>query len=159
MTVSIRPARPEDAALIAAMAGELSAHEGEPTPDLSAADVQRDGFGPQAAFAALLAELETAPVGYALYHGAYDSIRGRRGSFLLDLFVRDAARGRGVGRALMAAVARATRDAGGSFLWWNMLRDNTLAERFYEKLGQRYPNLLVWTAEAEDFENLLSPDS
>ena len=155
MALSVRPALPGDAATVTGMVAELSAHEGAPRPDFSVRDFRRDGFGPNAAFTTLLAELDGAPVGYAMYHRSYDTIFGQRGSYLLDLYVSDKARMKGVGRALMAAVARATREAGGSFVWWHMQRDNDLAEGFYRKVGRPRGDLVVWATSGKDFARLL----
>ncbi len=155
MALSVRPALPGDAATVTGMVAGLSAHEGAPRPDFSEQDFRRDGFGPEAAFTTLVAELDGTPVGYAMYHRSYDTIFGQRGSYLLDLYVSETARKRGVGRALMAAVARATREAGGGFVWWHMQRDNDLAKGFYRKVGRPRGDLVVWATSGKDFERLL----
>src|SRR5262245_51615931 len=54
----------------------------------------------------LIAELAGAPVGYALFFQSYSTFLAKPGLYLEDLFVRPAARGQGVGAALMAALAR-----------------------------------------------------
>ena len=74
-------------------------------------------------------------VGYALYHTSYSTEFAARGFYLYDLFVADAARGRGVGRALVAGIARAAKADGRSFVWWCSKAWNVEAQAFYERLG------------------------
>ena len=54
----IRPAAKADAPTVAVMIEELNAHQREPTGQVTAEAVQRDGFGPHAEFGVLLAELD-----------------------------------------------------------------------------------------------------
>jgi GNAT superfamily N-acetyltransferase len=131
----VRPAAREDAALLAAMIEELNAHQKEPTGSVTAEAVLRDGFGERPEFAALLAEIGGEPVGYALYHPSWSTEVGEPGFFLYDLYVRDAARGRGAGRALMAALARLAREQGRTFLWWCSKPWNREAQAFYRGVG------------------------
>src|SRR5262245_4394071 len=81
-------------------------------------------FGARPAAEVLLAELGGAPVGFALFFATYSTFLARPGLYLEDLFVEPEARGRGVGVALMSALARITVDRGwGRFEWavldWN----------------------------------------
>jgi ribosomal protein S18 acetylase RimI-like enzyme len=62
---------------------------------------------------------------------------------MLDLFVRPAWRSRGVGRVLVAAVARETVRRGLPCLEWGVRGDNTRARRFYRRLGARIGNARV----------------
>jgi len=78
------------------------------------------------------ADLKTA-VGCAV-QGAYYST-GQRGFYLYDLYVRDTGRGVGVGKALMAALARIAKADGRTFVWWSSKVWNHEAQAFYGKLG------------------------
>ena len=49
--------------------------------------------------------------------------------------MRGPARGHGVARALMVALARLAREEGRTFLWWSSKAWNTGAQAFYRKLG------------------------
>lgn len=131
----IRPGVAADAALIAQLVDQLNADQGEETGHVTAEAVRRDGFGARPEFLVLLAELDGAPVGYALFHPTWSTEVGERGYYLYDLYVRDAARGHGVGRALMVAVAHAAAADGRSFLWWSSKAWNTAAQAFYGRLG------------------------
>jgi GNAT superfamily N-acetyltransferase len=57
--------------------------------------------------------------------------------YLQDLFTVEAARGRGVGRALIAAVAEAARAAGASRVYWLTHESNAAAQVLYDKVAQK----------------------
>ena len=57
--------------------------------------------------------------------------------YLEDLYVDEAARGSGVGRALIENLAGRGREAGWHRLYWNTARDNAVAQRLYNKLAER----------------------
>ena len=103
-----------------------------------AACFRRDGFGDRPAFRGLIAEDAGQPQGYLLYNEIYDTDMAQRALFVIDLYVRPAARGHGVGRALMAEAERLCRAAGGGALLWGVLHQNEAAMAFYETLGARY---------------------
>lgn len=72
-------------------------------------DLQRDGFGDTPRFRALIAEWDKQAAGYAVFF-AYYSTRIGRGLYLEDLFVREQFRGRAIGTALLARVARIAQE-------------------------------------------------
>jgi ribosomal protein S18 acetylase RimI-like enzyme len=135
MAVEVRPATIADAATIAKLVQALSLEEGHPAPPLRSEDVRVEGFGPAPRFRVLIAELNGRASGYALYYRAYATDHAARGFYLQDLYVRPEARRRGIGRALMAALARACRADGGSYLFWNALERNQAARAFYQRIG------------------------
>ena len=57
--------------------------------------------------------------------------------YLQDLYTADAARGRGVGRALIEAVYARAEQAGASRVYWNTHEDNTTARALYDKVATR----------------------
>jgi ribosomal protein S18 acetylase RimI-like enzyme len=57
--------------------------------------------------------------------------------YLQDLYVSEAIRSRGVGRALIAAVVDAAREAGATRVFWNTQETNAVARRLYDKVGER----------------------
>lgn len=134
MFCTIRPATPADAAALAKLINDLNRHEGL-EPFYSEALVLRDGFGDDAAYHALLAQGSEGLIGYAAYQAAYDTERGGRSLWLLDLYVAPKARGGGAGRALMRQVARVACDRGCVSLWWGVRSCNRQARAFYAGLG------------------------
>ena len=148
--VIVRTVRESDAHAIGALAAEFQ----EYLRDLGdravfawgANEFLRDGFGDRAAFAGLVAELDGQIVGYALYHDGYETDRGRRLVHLIDLYVQEASRHRGVGRALMCRVAELGRERGAEIMLWSVYKPNALASAFYERLGASDTTDLVWMA-------------
>jgi GNAT superfamily N-acetyltransferase len=135
--VRVRPARLDDATVLAEMANDLNDHVGIHGRPFTPERVRADGFGPQAAFTPLVAELDGAIVGYAFFSPGYNTDIANRAVWLHDIFVRPSARGRGVGAALMAAVAAETVRLGGLSLEWGVHTANTGALEFYRRLGAR----------------------
>ena len=83
----------------------------------------------------LIAELAGAPVGFALFFQTYSTFLAKPGLYLEDLFVRPHARGKGVGTALMAALARIAVQRGYGRFEWSVLDWNEPALTFYASLG------------------------
>ena len=142
MSLVVRAATPDDAEPVGALVAEFQDYLrglGDRTAfDFGAAKYRRDGFGDDPAFASLVAESGGAVVGYALYHFGYDTDYGCRVVYLVDLFVRAARRGEGIGEALFRAVVDAGRARGAAAMLWTVYRANARAAHFYERLGARY---------------------
>lgn len=98
-------------------------------------DVERTVFGPDAVPRVLVAEWEGEPVGFALYVRNYSTFLARPGIWLEDLFVVPEARGRGVGKALLATLARIAAERGYGRVEWSVLDWNTPSIDFYRSLG------------------------
>lgn len=132
----IRPATVDDADTIVALVQALAIYEKEPLSSvkLTADDIRRDGFGAEKRFEALIAELDGEPVGFALYFHNYSTWEGRAGLFVEDLFVLERARGHGLGRQLITALAAIADARGCRRLDLNVLDWNPTRE-FYHRLG------------------------
>ena len=134
-SVSIRPAVAADAAVILDLIQELAVYEREPDAvRLTEDQLRMDGFGEAPAFEVLLAERAGEVLGMALFYPCYSTWNGKA-MYLEDLVVREAARGSGVGKALMAALAQVTLDRGATQLRWQVLDWNTPAIEVYKRLG------------------------
>jgi GNAT superfamily N-acetyltransferase len=141
MMLNIRPATRDDVPTLLSLIRELATyekkrHKAVVTED----DLLRDGFGPQPKFRALIAEWDGRPAGYASFFYFYSTFQGRPALFLEDLFVLDQFRGKGIGKALLAAVAKLAVDEGCFGLRWEVLDWNKPAIEFYEKLGATFLN-------------------
>jgi GNAT superfamily N-acetyltransferase len=102
-----------------------------------AAALRRHLFGDRPAAEALVAEVDGAPAGFALYFPTFSTFVGKPGLYLEDLFIRPAFRGRGIGRAVLAHLARLAVERGCGRLEWSVLDWNERAIGFYRKLGAR----------------------
>lgn len=134
--ITIRPARPDDAPLIYTLIKELAVYEKSPNDVHATESMIHDAlFGPAPAAEALIGELDGAPQGLALFFHHFSTWSGKRGVYLEDLFVRSAARGTGLGTALLRELARITVTRGCPRLEWQVLDWNQPAIGFYKALG------------------------
>lgn len=132
----IRPGTRRDGATILALIRGLAeyerlTHEVEAT----AARLRAHGFGRRPYFRTLICERGGEPIGFALYFFTYSTFLARPTLYLEDLFVKPEERGRGAGRALLAALARIAVRKGCGRMEWAVLDWNAPAIRFYEGLG------------------------
>lgn len=144
--LSIRPATVDDVSLIRRLIGELA--EYERLADAAVAtdqDLRLQLFGPQPAAEVLIGEVDGEAAGFALFFHNFSTFLGKRGLYLEDLFVRPAFRGHGLGRHLMATLARLAvqRDCGR--FEWSVLDWNELAIGFYRRIGAA--GLHGWTVQ------------
>lgn len=136
MSLAIRPARPGDAGLIFALVRELAdyeklTHEVDASEDMIAAAL----FGEHPTVFCEIAEWEGAPAAFALWFVTFSTFSGRHGIYLEDLFVRPAFRRRGIGRSLLAHLARRCLREGWTRFQWSVLGWNTPSIEFYRSLG------------------------
>jgi GNAT superfamily N-acetyltransferase len=94
-------------------------------------------FGKRPAAEVLIAYLGDTPAGFALFFHNYSTWLGKRGIYLEDLFVRPTARKRGVGFALLRALAKIAVDRDCGRVDWAVLNWNELAIDFYKQIGAR----------------------
>lgn len=144
MPIHIRPAVISDAALIATLIRELAdyeklLHECHTTAQNIAASL----FGSKPQAECLIAEWQSEAVGFALFFHNYSTFLAKPGLYLEDLFVRPAARGHGVGKALLARLAQLAVERGCGRFEWSVLDWNAPAIAFYQSLGAKPQN--EWT--------------
>jgi GNAT superfamily N-acetyltransferase len=138
--VTIREARQEDAGTIVRLIGELAEFERlRAEVKVTEADLLRDGLRPgvERRFECLLAERGGVAIGFALFFHNYSTFEGRAGIYVEDVFVEEAARGAGVGRALLRRLASLAAARGCPRLELSVLHWNP-ARAFYERLGFRH---------------------
>ena len=135
LSITIRPATEADCGLILDFIRELALYEKAPEAVVATEDqLRRHGFGANPAFEAIIAEVDGEPAGMALYHTRFSTWLGEPTLYLEDIVVREAARGRGVGRRLMARLARIALDRSWGRIDFHVLDWNP-ARGFYQKLG------------------------
>ncbi len=98
-------------------------------------DLRRALFGAQPAVFAQVAEHEGTVAGFALWFLNYSTWTGQHGIYLEDLFVDEALRGCGYGKALLTELARLCVERGYQRLEWSVLKWNTPSIEFYKALG------------------------
>jgi GNAT superfamily N-acetyltransferase len=132
---SIRSATLADVGLLRTLIRELA--EFEHLLDfcvIEEKDLAGDGFGPDSEFRALIAECDGQPAAFALFFGYYSTWAGP-GLYLEDLFVRSQFRGKGIGSAMLAAVARIALQENRYAMRWEVLHWNKSAIDLYKALG------------------------
>ena len=92
-------------------------------------------FGPSPRVFCDIAEWHGQPAGFALWFYNFSTFRGRHGIYLEDLFVRPAQRGHGLGKALLAHLARRCVTENLARLEWSVLDWNTPSIDFYKAQG------------------------
>ena len=133
--VTIRAAAVEDAGRLNEALAHLSGDIGDDHGG-TAEMLAKAGFGDNPAFRALLAETAGMVVGAALYSPIFSTLRAGAGVYVSDLWVSQAARGQGLGRKLLRAVARDAQEVWNArFLKLAVYDDNDAARAFYDRLG------------------------
>lgn len=134
----IRTARLEDVPHIARFIRDLARYEErEHELDVDEARLRDHLFGSSPVCGALIAVADGAPVGFALHFTSYSTFRTEPCLHLEDLFVDPEQRGRGIGLALLRAVAALAVERGCARLDWTVLDWNKSAIAFYEQQGAR----------------------
>jgi GNAT superfamily N-acetyltransferase len=134
--LTIEPATRADVPLLLQFIRDLAEYERMQDKVVATeADIDRWIFRDRAVAEAVIARESGTPVGFALFFPVFSTFLGRPGIYLEDLFVREDARGRGVGRALFTYVAKVAVDRGWGRVEWSVLDWNAPAIGFYERLG------------------------
>ena len=136
MTISIRPAVRDDLDVVIGFIRALADYERLADAVVLERDVlDAHLFGARPMAEVLMAELDGAAVGFALFFHNFSTFAGKPGIYLEDLFVDPSARGSGAGKALLRALARLAVERGCARMEWSVLDWNEPAIRFYESLG------------------------
>ena len=103
--------------------------------DASEAQIAEALFAPEPKLHCDIAEWGGEPAGFTVWFLIFSSFRGRHSLYVEDIFVRPQFRGRGIGKALMARLARRCVDQGYARFEWAVLDWNKPAIEFYQSLG------------------------
>jgi GNAT superfamily N-acetyltransferase len=155
MTLAIRSAAPDDIDVIHGFILSLADYE-HLSHEVRAdkAVLARHLFGEHPIAEVLIAELEGAAVGFALFFHNFSTFEGRPGIYLEDLFVAPEARGHGAGKALLARLAQLVIERDCARLEWAVLDWNKPAIDFYGSIGARPMD--EWTVNRVDGEALVA---
>jgi GNAT superfamily N-acetyltransferase len=136
MNARVRAATAADVDDIFRLIGALASYE-RLTAEVTGtpARLREHLFGTRPYAEALVAELDARRIGFALFFHNYSTFRTAPGLYLEDLFVEPGHRGRGVGTALLATVARLAVERGCARLEWAVLDWNATAIDFYQRHG------------------------
>jgi GNAT superfamily N-acetyltransferase len=140
MNIAVRPATPADLPLILSLIRELAEYEREPdaveaTEEMLGRQLFGEGFGRGPTAECAIGEVDGTAQGFALSFVNFSTWRGRPGLYLEDLFVRPAARGCGLGKALFMHLVGIALERGFGRMEWAVLDWNEPAIAFYRSLG------------------------
>lgn len=153
MTLTIRPARPDEAGLVLSFIRELAEYEKLlHEVDATEAEIAAALFGETPRAFCDIAEWEGEPVGFSVWYYTYSTFSGRHGIWLEDLYVRPGQRGRGIGKALIARLARRCVEEGLPRLAWWVLNWNEPSRVFYRAIGAKAQD--EWTVKRLEGEAL-----
>jgi len=141
MQISVRPATRADLPSVLSLLRELAQFEGKlDQVEASEARLNEYAFGPRACIEMLVGSACGIDVSYALFFPHFASFRALPWLYLEDLYVQPQARGSGVGRAMMRALAKLVQDREWAGMAWGVLDWNEAAFHFYERLGAQRSN-------------------
>ena len=154
----VRPAQPADVPALLASIRALAAYERAPEAVTATEEHLRAAlFGERPQVFCHVAEDAGRIVGFALWYVTFSTWLGRHGIWLEDLFVDPAARGRGVGGALLRELARIGTERGYKRMEWWVLDWNEPAQRFYRSVGATAQDeWTVWRLEEAELYRLAS---
>jgi diamine N-acetyltransferase len=136
--VAVRQAIPGDEATIFGLVRRLAEYERlEHEVVADEAGIGAALFGPSPRVFCDLAEVGGRVAGFALWFYSFSTFVGRHGIYLEDLFVEPEHRGSGIGKALLANLARRCVEEGLGRLEWSVLDWNAPAIAFYRGRGAR----------------------
>ncbi len=133
---SIREANESDVGVILQLIRELAEYE-KLSHEVTAteAGLRERLFGPRPYAEVLIAELDGATAGFALFFHNFSTFLGKPGIYLEDIFVRPEYRGRGIGKAFFQRLAQLALERDCGRLEWAVLNWNEPALAFYRSLG------------------------
>lgn len=134
--VFVRQASEGDVPLVLSFIRELAAYERLSHEVVATEENLRANlFGEQRYAEVLIAEHDGAPAGFALFFHNFSTFLGKPGIYLEDLYVKPEFRGAGIGKMLLARLARLAKERDCGRLEWWVLDWNEPSIGFYERLG------------------------
>jgi GNAT superfamily N-acetyltransferase len=134
--IRIEPATERDVPLILRLITALAEYEKLAHQVIATESALRDTlFGDTPAAEVVIAYADDQPAGFALWFHNYSTFLAKPGLYLEDLFVLPEWRGKGIGRALLAHLARVAIARGCGRMEWSVLDWNEPAVGFYRRLG------------------------
>ena len=132
----LRVATERDVPLILSFIRELAEYERLSHEVVATEEVLRASlFGERPAAEVMIGDYGGEPAGFALFFHNFSTFLGRPGIHLEDLYVTPGLRGRGVGRAMLAYLARLAKERGCGRLEWSVLDWNEPAIKLYKSIG------------------------
>jgi len=133
----IRKAEKNDISVVLGFIRELAVYEKLLDEVTASEDILRENIVEKKYAEVIFGELDSVPVGFALYFHNFSTFLGKPGIYLEDLYVREEYRGRGFGKKLLAHLAGLAVERGCGRLEWSVLDWNKPAIDFYLSIGAK----------------------
>ena len=137
LLMEVRDAEPAEMRQVAELSRGLAADVLDPDPGADATSLSKYGFGADRWFECLVAVSETRVIGFACYCRIFEAHTRERRLWLGDLYVLPAARGKGVGGALVAALRKRADRLHCTGISLELARGNDVGRAFYAKVGAK----------------------
>jgi GNAT superfamily N-acetyltransferase len=135
MAFRIEPATERDLPLILKLIQDLAEYEKLAHAVASTEDVLRESLFRKRAAEVVIGYAGDEPAGFAVFFQTFSTFLGVPGMYLEDIFVEPKWRRKGLGRQLIAHLARIAAERGYGRVEWSVLDWNEPAIRFYTALG------------------------
>ena len=136
--IKIRKATVEDSALILRFVTELAIYEkAENEVVATVSDIKDSLFGENSTTSGVICNINSEPVGFAVYFLNYSTWLGKHGLYLEDLYISPDHRGVGAGKALLKYLAKIALFMNCGRFEWSVLDWNEQAIQFYQSIGAR----------------------
>ena len=133
---TIRPATVDDAPVVLAFIKQLAEYEKLAHEVVATEEILRETlFEDRSVAEVILGHQGESPISFALFFYNFSTFLGRPGLYLEDLFVKPEGRGKGIGRVMLAYLARLAQQRGCGRFEWSVLDWNQPAIAFYESIG------------------------
>lgn len=133
--VTFRLAQSEDVGLVLKFIKELADYEELLHEVVATEEILMETIFEKKAAEVVIVEYDEKPIGFALFFHNFSTFLGRPGLYLEDLYIRAEMRGRGIGKLLLAYLAKLARDRNCGRLEWWCIDWNTPSIDFYKSLG------------------------
>lgn len=155
MNITIRKGEKKDLPQVLELVKELALYERAPQEVITTVEqMEGDGFGENAIYRFLVAEVEEKIIGIALYYTAYSTWKGKY-IYLDDLIVTEKLRRSGAGKLLFDALLKEAKREGANQLRWHVLEWNMPAINFYKKYNAGLdPEWIMGKLSKEQIEKL-----
>src|SRR5882672_5449258 len=135
MEFSIEPATERDLPLILKLIKVLAEYEKLAHAVVATEDVLRDSLFRKRVAEVVIGYAGDEPAGFAVFFQTFSTFLGAPGMYLEDIFVEPKWRRKGLGRQLLAHLARIATERGYGRVEWSVLDWNEPAINFYTGLG------------------------
>ena len=154
--IEVRPARPGDGVALLQMTRVLAEHHNMlHRVTAKAEDYERHLFCEHPIIGALIAEKDSVAAGAVVWHRSFTTNGAREIIYLEDITVLPEHRSKGVGKALMKALAQLAINRGTPAVFWMAMGWNEKATRFYQTLGAEVePNAVFCQIRDEALQRL-----